>query len=103
MYSAGVLYSAVKFLFYKPVLTLHFCSVVYSTPLYCINCTLCSVVYCTPLYNIQGLNLIFCTQYSVRLCTLCVAAVHGNLYCVLYSVYPPREGGVTPGQDWISI
>ena len=40
---------------------------------------------------------------SVRLCTLCVVAVHSNLYCVLYSVYPPREGGVTPGQDWISI
>ena len=79
----------------------------YSTSLYFINCTLCSVVYCTPLYNILGLNLIFCTQYSVHLwctlCTLCVVwlcTVTCTVFCTLCS--PPREGGITSGQNWIS-
>ena len=107
------MYSAVQYLFYVAVSALHYCSVMYCTPLYNIYfitvLTYTIVVYSTVLCTVLSVHFVVLYSavhfsgfkpdilytLSVRLCTLCMVAVHSNLCCVCtLCILLEREGSL---------
>ena len=102
-----------NFVLYIAVSALHYCSVMYCTPLYNICfitvLTLHFVVYSTVLCTVLSVHFVVLYSavhfsgfkpdilytLSVRLCTLCMVAVHSNLCCVCTLCIPvEREGSL---------
>ncbi len=97
------------------ILNLHYCSVMYCTPLYNIcfiklywlytfvvwstvllYCIVCTLLWCsTPLYTFQDLNLIFCTHlvYACAPCVWWLFTVTCTVFCTL-CILLEREGSL---------